>query len=585
MRQRIGDYALLLMASVLTTVPGLGGYSLWDVDEGVNAQAAREMAEADTWIVPTFNYALRTAKPVLLYWLQRLSYAALGVSEWSARLPSAVCGWLAVLLTYELGRRLWDRTAGLWGGVILASAAQFIVLARAATPDASLLLCTVLTFYAFWRGQENGGRRWWHTTAVACGLAVLTKGPIGIGLPAMVIISYWLWQKQIHRLWDKRLLTAAGLFLLVAGPWYALVASETRGEWVKAFITRENFERFARPMEGHHGPVFYYLLVLPVMFAPWSVWLLPVLVDGLQQARRGHGVVCPSPVGSSTGAQPPCPTDDNPSVYRFILCWIAAWLVVFSAAATKLPNYIFPLYPALALLTGRWLARWQAGGLTVAPWVVRTALALFALIGLVTCVGLIVAHRWYAGLAFWSWSGLLLVIGAATAYRAWRQGKRVVMTYRLAVAAVAFGAVTAAGIPLALDRHRAPKLLVQHSGIADPYRDLRVGSYRWFAPSLVFYSGREVTVVPDEAAARQFLDVPTPAYLFLPASVWEVLLQQGDLPAHQCLARHYDLLARTEIVVLGNAAVGPELSRLKPPPTVPSLQPQLSPADEFPYLR
>src|SRR5688500_15592014 len=135
MRDRARDYAVLLAVSAALTLPNLGATSLWDVDEGVNAQAAREMRDADTWIIPTFTYQPRPAKPVLLYWLQRASYTAFGVSEWSARLPSVVAGWLAVLLTYELARRMFGRATGLLSGVVLASVLQFGMLSHAATPD------------------------------------------------------------------------------------------------------------------------------------------------------------------------------------------------------------------------------------------------------------------------------------------------------------------------------------------------------------------------------------------------------------------------------------------------------------------
>src|SRR5579863_8946375 len=113
MRDRARDCALLLIVSALLTLPNLGVPSLWDMDEGVNAQTAREMQEAETWVIPTFNFQLRTAKPVMLYWFQRLSYAAFGVSEWSARLPSVLAGWLSILLIYELGRRMFGRATGL----------------------------------------------------------------------------------------------------------------------------------------------------------------------------------------------------------------------------------------------------------------------------------------------------------------------------------------------------------------------------------------------------------------------------------------------------------------------------------------
>src|SRR5262245_63803453 len=159
MRERVRDYSILLTVSALLTLPNLGSPSLWDVDEGVNAQAAREMRDANTWIVPTFNYQLRTAKPVMLYWLQRASFAAFGVNEFSARLPSVLAGWLAVLLTYELARRMFTRATALLAGTVLVSVVQFGLLAHAATPDATLLLITCLTFLAFWSGHAEGSRQ------------------------------------------------------------------------------------------------------------------------------------------------------------------------------------------------------------------------------------------------------------------------------------------------------------------------------------------------------------------------------------------------------------------------------------------
>src|SRR6185437_40922 len=121
---RVADYALLLVAAAALTLPNLGSPSLWDVDEGVNAEAAREMYEAGTWVIPTFNFELRTAKPVMLNWLQRASYAAWGVSEWSARLPSVLASWLTILLTYELGLRMFGRGTGMLSALVLGTAIE-----------------------------------------------------------------------------------------------------------------------------------------------------------------------------------------------------------------------------------------------------------------------------------------------------------------------------------------------------------------------------------------------------------------------------------------------------------------------------
>src|SRR5438552_829748 len=98
MNHRLVHHVVLLAAAALLTLPGLGAVSLWDMDEGLNAEAAREMLESGNWVVPRFNFQLRDAKPALLYWLQLGAYRAFGVNEFAARLPSAVAAALAALL-------------------------------------------------------------------------------------------------------------------------------------------------------------------------------------------------------------------------------------------------------------------------------------------------------------------------------------------------------------------------------------------------------------------------------------------------------------------------------------------------------
>src|SRR5437660_2676149 len=122
---RAGHYGLLLAVSVLLTLPNLGSPSLWDIDEGNNAEAAREMMESGNWIVPKFNYQLRVDKPALLYWLQIGAYRVFGVNEFASRLPSALAALLTVFLAYELARSMFGRNTGLLAGIVLVSAAGF----------------------------------------------------------------------------------------------------------------------------------------------------------------------------------------------------------------------------------------------------------------------------------------------------------------------------------------------------------------------------------------------------------------------------------------------------------------------------
>ncbi len=280
MRDRLRDYAILVFVSAFLTLPNLGAPSLWDQDEGLNAEASREMMETGTWVIPTFNYQLRTAKPVMINWLQRISFETFGVGEWSARLPSVLAGWLSVLLIYELARRMFDRATGLLAGLVLASVAHFALLVHAATPDATLLAFTILAYLFFWIGHIDGSRSWWRPMAVAAGLAFLTKGPIAVLLPALVVIGYFAWNCELKRLFDHRMLWAFLIFLLVAGPWYGLATSETNGKWSKEFFRNENINRFLIPMDRHEGMLAYYLLIIPLMYAPWCIYLVPTFWYG-----------------------------------------------------------------------------------------------------------------------------------------------------------------------------------------------------------------------------------------------------------------------------------------------------------------
>ncbi|MDB5308918.1 MAG: glycosyltransferase family 39 protein [Gemmataceae bacterium] len=546
---RVADYAVLLAVAAVVTLPNLGTPSLWDVDEGVNAEAAREMREAGTWVIPTFNFELRTAKPVMLYWLQRASYAAFGVSEWSARLPSALAGWATILLTYELARRMFGRATGLLAGLVLASAIEFCVLAHAATPDATLLLFTALTYYLFWRGHENGGRGWWVPTAAACGLAALTKGPVGVALPGLVVVLYFAWNRELGRLWDRRLGWGILAGLLVAGPWYGLVTAETRGAWAKAFFLTENVNRVLTPMEDHRGPIFYHAVALLALFAPWSVFIAGVVWYGIKGTRRSD----PSTPG----------TQDSPfRAHRFLVCWVGAYLIFFSFVSTKLPNYILPLYPALAILTARFLVRWRDEELTLPRWYMPAAVVGMVLIGIGVGVGLMVAGgvgsvlpakaRVFPGLERWAVLGLIPLGGAAVIVRFLRTGDRRGFVTATAGTAVLFIGLIAAFPPGEMDRYKAPRDLVRESGVGDPARDVRVGCYDWFQPSVVFYARREVSKLPSPEKAAEFLAVPTPGYLFVPEPTWRLWVEKMVTGPNHIAARHYDFYRNCEVLVITN---------------------------------
>lgn len=547
-RSRLADYTILVAVTAALTLPNLGAPSLWDVDEGVNAEAAREMREAQTWVIPTFNFELRTAKPVMLYWLQRASYACFGVSEWSARLPSVLCGWLTVLLTYELARRMFGRPTGLLAGLVLASAVEFCVLAHAATPDAPLLLFTVLTYYLFWVGHTSSGRRWWIPVGAASGLAMLTKGPVGVVLPGLVIAAYFVWNRESRRLWNRGLIWGLLACTLVAGPWYGLVTAETRGAWAKAFFLNENVNRALTPMENHRGPVFYHAAALLVLFAPWSVFIGAVLWHGVRSAKRPNTPTSfiPNEAGIENGTAVTRP-------YRFLVCWFTAYLVVFSLVSTKLPNYVLPLYPALAILTARFLVCWRAGELAVPRWAMRAAVGGMFVVAATVGIGLLVVGlRMFPGLERWAVLGLVPLVGAGLMAWFLRKNDRAGFVTAAAVTSAAFVGLIAAFPVRVMDEYKAPRELVRESGIGDPERDLRAASFDWFQPSVVFYAGRKVEKLGSPETCAEFLANPKPGYLFIPEQTWDRWVADKVAVPHRIAARRYDFYRKCNVLVVTN---------------------------------
>lgn len=548
---RAAHYALLAAVAACLYLPALGAPSLWDIDEGHNAECAREMLESGNWTVPTFNYQLRVDKPALLYWLQIAAYQLWGVGELAARLPSALAALLTVLLTYELGRRMFDATAGLLAGLVLASTGLFAFSAHFANPDALLNACTVLTFYLFWRSFERVDGHWPVLLGASTGLGFLAKGPVALVLPTAVVGLYLLWTRQVRKAFGIHFFAAGMVFCLVALPWFALVGVDTKGEFLSGFFLKHNRDRFLASMEGHDGPIFYHVISLVLGFLPWSAFLGSALWYAVQEWRAGHP--------SLTLRASKLVDERTRRALQFLACWFAVYFVFFSISATKLPSYILPLYPAVALIVGRFLSRWLAGTLAPKPWVSLCSLAAWMLFGLGAIVGILAAGgalgTWVrhplSGLERFAWIGNVLLLGAGLAYFFLRRQDRLRALTTFGATAVAFVALLGALGTQAVDAHKAPRELAELAQARRGDRDIAVGCYGWYQPSLVFYCQREVQRCSAEKEAVQLLESPLPVYLFVPAAAWNDLAGKVSVPC-RLLGARYDLYRNLDVVVVTN---------------------------------
>ncbi len=518
-RGALADVAILAAVWAVVCLPNLGAASLWDVDEGHNAECAREMLVSGNWVVPYFNYNLRTDKPPLLYWLQIASYSAFGVTEFAARLPSALALLGAVLILYTLGRAMFGAESALWAALLLAISPGAAGAAHFANPDALLLLCTTAALAMFWHEMASEGGGSFSAIGACCGLGVLAKGPVGLVLPAAIGLLYIAWAGRWRALLTPRVLLLPLAVVLVAGPWYALVAAETKGLWVKEFLLKHNLERGMAVMEGHGGPYVYYLIVLLPGLLPWSVFLAPAAWDAWN--RRADEA------------------DGGPM--KLLLCWAAVYLVFFSAASTKLPNYILPAYPAAALMLGHWLHRWRTGATTLPRWVECAAVGLIGLAGVAFTAGawILGGLRGLDGLAAWAWLGLLLLTGGVIALTLLLMDDRRRASWALTLASLAFVALLAGGLMPALNEAKPARHLADALPEGHRAEEVRLAASRWWQPSLVFYTGREVARLDGPADVALFLSQALPAYAAVSEEELEglqrypvrvrVLTRRGDL--------------------------------------------------------
>ncbi len=331
--------AILLTLAGLVLLLGLGDLGLTDRDEGSNAEAAREMLETGDWISPTLNYEPRYAKPAFVYWLISGTYALFGVHEFAARLPGALFGIGLILLQYFFLARLLGTRVAFFGAVMLLLNVEFVATCRMVLTDPELVFFTTLSSYSFWLGLRGEGRdrQFFWLFYLGMALAMLTKGPVGIVIPLLAVIPYLTLTRQWGKFW-RRGFPMAGLvvFLLVAAPWY-LAMFAIHGADYAAAAQANTMGRFANPMEGHGGTVLFYFPILFLGFFPWSGFLPFALYDSLKNWRAYRsGVLSPS--------------GEN-GLALFAGLWVLAMFIFFSLSATRLPHYLFPLFPAASILT------------------------------------------------------------------------------------------------------------------------------------------------------------------------------------------------------------------------------------------
>ncbi|MGO8763600.1 MAG: ArnT family glycosyltransferase [Limisphaerales bacterium] len=314
----------------------LGSRALNEPDEGRYSEIAREMLETGNWLVPHLWYLPHLDKPPMTYWLVAASMEVFGHNEWAVRLPLALAGLSGVWAAFLLGKAMGGRRVGVWSALILQSSVLYFVMARMLTTDIFLAQFTAWAMYFFWQSWTclknpdgvNRGRNFflWHLAGwLAIALGFLDKGPVALAIPMIAFgVMAVVHRREIH----GKTILAAGLlggfilFLVVAAPWFLLVFQNVPGSAHYMILGQAAGHLLGTTIKNRTGSPFYFFGILAVGFLPWTI-LLGWLWRRSEFLKDG----------------------------RLLLnTWVAFTFGLFSVSHSKLPAYILPIFPALAVL-------------------------------------------------------------------------------------------------------------------------------------------------------------------------------------------------------------------------------------------
>ncbi len=499
-------YALILLLGLALYLPGLKTIPAVDRDEARFAQATRQMHESGDYIDIHLQAEARLKKPIGIYWLQAVATRLAGGEDqtnpvWTYRLPSLLGALGAILIVAAIGRRWLGAEAGFLGAAMLAATLMLGVEARQAKTDAVLLLTVVTAMTGLadaWMpgfGDISLPRWRWISFWAALGIGILIKGPIIVMVVGLTALALAIQGRDLG--WLKRLRPWPGIAitLAIALPWLVAITISSHGAFITQSLGNDMVAKLAGAKESHGAPPGAYLAMFPATFWPSSLFVLLAL-PWVWRNRRDRAVI-------------------------FCLAWVIPSWLVFEAVPTKLPHYVLPLFPPIALLAGAALSDRLSIPAPRRQWPARIAIGLWTLVGV--ALGAIVAaaaplgdgrlslRGSIAALAIW-------VVTAGGAWLSWRDERRRAAFLVPVGAVIAWGLTFGAALPALDAPWIAPRLKaalfeklptghgpVLIAGYSEPSALLALGTDTRFgsggdAAALLAETGNAVAVVGTDQA-------------------------------------------------------------------------------------
>ncbi len=487
-------YLALLALCALLWLPGFFTLPPTDRDEARFVQATKQMLETGDFITLRNGLVERNKKPVGIYWLQAPFAAAAqlaGIATenpvWPYRIPSFIGALLGCWMTFGLGAALVGRRAALLAAGMLASSILVMTEAHIAKTDAMLFASAVAALGLLaraWMTPDRFAPRHAVFFWLALGGAILLKGPVVPFIALMTVL--WLGVFQREWRWLRVLRAAWGIPLMVLAvlPWFIAVSIATEGRFFQESVGQDLAGKLVQAAEQHWGPPGYYLLLLPVSFFPGALIVLHAL-PAAWATRRAREVA-------------------------FLIAWVVPSWIVFEAVQTKLPHYVLPFYPALALFAARWAL--DAERKMPPRWFSVIVCALFVLGGVALALGGFAVPLLGAGKTALYLASLLVLLAAAAivwyGLRLARGGQwtRAALTCTVLMVPLYVGVMQFV-LPRTPAPWISPRLAAEVTRILGPRApdDTRFGAAGYTEPSLMFLSGTGTQWLGDGTAAAQFL--------------------------------------------------------------------------------
>lgn len=504
-RERTTEVLLVVGFCAFLFFYHLGAFGLLGADEPRYAQVAREMLSRHDWVTPVLNGVPWLEKPILYYWGAMFSYGALGVSDWAARVPTAVLATVMIAVVYLFASRF-RPAMRLDAALMTASGAMVFAMARAASTDMPLTACFTVSLLAWFAFYVSDNRVYLLAFYVVNATAMLAKGPVAPVLAAVIICAFAFAVRRprliVESLWIPGILA----FVAVAAPWYVLVQLRTP-QFARVFFLQQNLARFGTNLYHHKQPFWYYLPVALLATVPWVALVVSAVVSSIREwkARTGRADV------------------GEDALPMFLLIWSAVPLIFFSVSTSKLPAYILPAIPPLLILAADWMHRRAKQDSRLPLWLAAAHAVVLAILAGVT----VMSPTWLLKrpasaqlLVTASIAGAVVFMGAAVAlsFRGWQ----LVRFITLAPLILCIGFVLRTQAPT-IDRTQSARPIaemISELGFPADQNVALFGTKRELEYGLMFYRNRHICVYSP-------LEPNQPETVCIPSTTHLVLIREG----------------------------------------------------------